>query len=150
MSVKTCGSLCGKFLAFVLKANLWISVFSLFTEPHTSVMCWQYFVFLLTSVLSHDLLCVCACEPVRVCVCAHAQTITSVSCDPVCYLLTASLLFCLFHVTMYLLHMHMHEQAHTQLHNLHNDTFPFECRGWRLENSDTHSQKWAFKVVSVC
>lgn len=106
-SAKMCS---GKFPSFVLKGNLWISrrLICLLSDDSS----WS---FLSNFISSCDLPCVRIW--VFVCVQAWACTITTLSCDPVCNLLTASLLFCLFHVAMYLFHMHMHERkrAHTQM-----------------------------------
>lgn len=55
----------------------------------------------------------CACGW-RVRAVALAQTVTTLSGAPVPYLLTAPLLFCLFHVSACLFLVHIHECAHTR------------------------------------
>ena len=151
-----------KFLPFALKANVWISDSLLFTEPG---MCWQQFVFS-ANFCFQSWPASCAFVWVR------AHTVAGVSRDP--RLLSADsplvVLFisrrCVFVPYAYAwanththtrTHTHIYMHTHTHAHTLMqfslpctcDDTFPFECYGCRLE-TQTHSQKWAFKVVSVC
>lgn len=132
---------------------MWISVFSLFTEPGVPVMWWQQFVFLLTSVFSRDLLCVRLCvfprEHVRTPSPPSPVTLSAICWQPpCCFVYFTSPCICSICICMSK-HTHTNTLMQFSLPSTSDDTFPFECYGCRLE-TQTHSQKWAFKVVSVC